>query len=46
MPEAVAIVYSPIETSIFKAFRVKENRINEVKSCKKTGFHEHKDDNN
>lgn len=43
MPEAVAIVYSPIESAIYKAFRVKDARVSEIKSCKMTGFHEHKD---
>lgn len=45
MPEAVAIVYSPIEREIFKTFRVKDSRIPEIQKCKKTGFHEHKDAN-
>lgn len=44
MPEAVAIVYSPIEKELYKAFRVKENRIGEILKCSKTGFHEHKDE--
>jgi len=46
MPEAVAIVYSPIESAIFRAFRVKDDRVGEIKSCKKSGFHEHNDANN
>ncbi len=46
MPEAVAIVYSPIERPNYKAFRVKDSRSNEIMNCNKTGFHEHKDANN
>ena len=30
MPEAVAIVYSPIEQIPYKAFRVKEGRMGEI----------------
>lgn len=43
LPEAVAIVYSPIERDIFKAFKVKDSRIYEIQKCKSSGFHEHKD---
>jgi hypothetical protein len=43
LPEAVAIVYSPIEQERFKAFRVKDERVTEIKKCSKTNFHEHKD---
>jgi hypothetical protein len=43
MPEAVAIVYSPIEAERFKAFRVKDTRTMEIQKCSKSGFHEHKD---
>lgn len=43
MPEAVAIVYSPIERDQFKAFRVKNERVREISSCDAKGFHEHKD---
>jgi hypothetical protein len=43
MPEAVAIVYSPIEKQRYKAFRVKDNRIPEVQRCNIKQFHEHKD---
>lgn len=41
----MAIVFSPIEKELFKAFRVKDSRVNEIQKCKKTGFHEHKDAN-
>ena len=30
MPEAVAIVYSPIEAAKYKTFRVKDSRISEI----------------
>lgn len=43
MPEAVAIVYSPIEQVPYKAFRVKEGRMGEIQGCTAKGFHEHKD---
>eukprot|EP00347_Sterkiella_histriomuscorum_P022455 403338424 len=43
MPEAVAIVYSPIESARYKTFRVKDSRVNEIQKCKLSGFHEHKD---
>lgn len=43
MPEAVAIVYSPIEKERYKAFRVKDTRKDEIQKCEKSGFHEHKD---
>lgn len=43
LPEAVAIVYSPIEQEKFKAFRVKDERVSEISKCSKSGFHEHKD---
>jgi hypothetical protein len=43
LPEAVAIVYSPIEQSRYKAFRVKDARMSEVMKCDAAGFHEHKD---
>jgi hypothetical protein len=43
MPEAVAIVYSPIESIPYKAFRVKEKRMSEIQKCDTKGFHEHKD---
>ena len=43
MPEAAAIVYSPIEAERFKAFKVKDARVMEVQKCNKSGFHEHKD---
>jgi hypothetical protein len=42
MPEAVAIVYSPIEKAEYKAFRVKDASVNEISKCKLSGFHEHK----
>lgn len=45
MPEAVAIVYSPIERDLYKAFRVKDARVSEIQKCKRSGFHEHKDAN-
>jgi hypothetical protein len=44
LPEAVAIVYSPIERAQYKAFRVKNSRVSEIKKCKVKGFHEHKDE--
>ena len=43
MPEAVAIVYSPIEKDRYKSFRVKDTRVNEIQKCNKSNFHEHKD---
>ena len=43
LPEAVAIVYSPIEREMFKTFRVKDSRVSEIQKCKLSGFHEHKD---
>lgn len=43
--EAVAIVYSPIKAEKFKSFRVKDSRVDEIRKCKKSGFHEHKDQN-
>lgn len=43
MPEAVAIVYSPIESIPYKAFRVKETRLSEIMKCDAKGFHEHRD---
>lgn len=43
LTEAVAIVYSPIEREMFKAYRVKDSRISEIQKCRKTGFHDHKD---
>jgi len=30
MPEAVAIVYSPIEKEMYRAMRVREEKVNEV----------------
>ena len=44
LPEAVAIVYSPIVAQPgYQTFRVKDSQLNAVGNCKKTGFHEHKD---
>jgi hypothetical protein len=43
MPEAVAIVYSPLEKERYKAFRVKNERVGEIAKCEAKGFHEHKD---
>jgi hypothetical protein len=30
MPEAIAIVYSPIEKDLYKAFRIKDDRFDEI----------------
>ena len=43
LKEAIAIVYSPIEQALFKAFRVKDSRMTEIMKCKVEKFHEHKD---
>lgn len=42
LPEAVAIVYSPIEAARYKAFRVRDSRVAEIQKCTTKGFHEHK----
>ena len=39
----MAIVFSPIEQARYKAFKVKDSRLSEIAKCKKSGFHEHKD---
>ena len=42
LPEAIAIVYSPIESDpSFKAFRVKDSKLEALKNCRLTGFHLH-----
>ena len=42
LPEAVAVVYSPIEADpSFKAFRVKDSKLEALRNCKLTGFHQH-----
>ena len=46
LPEAVAIVYSPIVREPgYNAFRVKNSQVNNIAKCNKPGFHEHKDSN-
>ena len=46
LPEAIAIVYSPIVGQPgYNAFRVKDSQVNTIASCRKPGFHEHKDTN-
>lgn len=43
LPEAIAIVYSPIKQEQYKIFRIKDSRVPEIQKCNKKGFHEHKD---
>lgn len=44
LPEAIAIVYSPIVASPhYNAFRVKDSQVNTIAKCSLPGFHEHKD---
>lgn len=46
LPEAVAIVYSPIVAQPgYEAFRIKNSSVNSIANCKLTGFHEHKEAN-
>lgn len=44
LPEAIAIVYSPIAAKPgFYSLRVKDSQMENIKNCKMTGFHEHLD---
>jgi len=44
LPEAIAIVYSPIVPQPgYQTFRVKNSQLSAISGCNKTGFHEHKD---
>jgi len=44
LPEAIAIVYSPIVPPPgYKTFRVKDSQCSAISSCKQTGFHKHLD---
>ena len=41
LPEAVAVVYSPITEALYRIFRIKESGIDELLRCEKGGFHPH-----
>lgn len=46
LPEAIAIVYSPIVAAPgYKTFRVKDSETGVISKCKQTGFHKHVDIN-
>ena len=47
LPEALAIVYSPIsKLSQTKAFRLRDDSVADIQTCKQGGFHEHIIENN
>lgn len=44
LPEALAIVFSPITAEKYKIFRVKDTKMEEIKKCNLESFHEHPDE--
>ena len=47
LPEALAIVYSPIsKVPQTKAYRLRDDSVADIQTCKQGGFHEHIIENN